>query len=95
MKLNYEMYLYKKCLYIIKLSMTECIKYNDETAKITKMENMTKYMSDYRKKKPDNWYGRTTGTICGITYTNSCKSSHIGTLKHQYGILKKEYEKVI
>ena len=75
--------------------MTECIKYNDDDVKRAKREYMTKYIAEYRKKKPENWNGRTTCEICGITYTNSCKSNHVNTLKHKYGLLKKEYEKIV
>ena len=49
---------------------------------------MNKYMTDYRKKKPEKWNKNNICEVCGGKYQNSGKTNHLITTKHQYKLLK-------
>lgn len=54
---------------------------------------MAEYMKEYRKKNKD-WNKKYRCEICNIEYKSSCKTNHMKTKKHEYGLLKMEYEKL-
>ena len=56
-------------------------------------EYMKEYMKEYRKKNKD-WNKKYKCEICNIEYNSSCKTNHMKTKKHEYGLLKMEYEKL-
>ena len=74
--------------------MTDCLMYIEDKVKRTKSEYLSAYMANYRKNKPDNWYKKNVCEICGGSYINSCKSRHFSTTKHQFALLKINYENI-